>query len=62
VTKYIETIEGGCEADLKKEFLLFTGNNKTQIALIAVLYRLGMGPLIFTPVKRWFYLSSTFTQ
>lgn len=32
----------GCEPELKKEYLEFTGN-KTQIALIGVLYRLGMG-------------------
>ncbi len=41
--KIYRTVEVGCEADLKKEFLLFTGNNKIQIALISVLYRLGMG-------------------
>lgn len=40
--KIYRTIEGGCEADTKKEHLNFTGN-KTQVAIIAVLYRLGMG-------------------
>jgi hypothetical protein len=40
--KIYRTIKGGCEADLNKEFLTFKGN-KTQIALIAVIYRLGMG-------------------
>lgn len=40
--KIYRTVKGGCEADLTKEYLTFKGS-KTQIALIAVLYRLGMG-------------------
>jgi hypothetical protein len=40
--KIYRTLDGGCELNEKKEHLIFSGN-RTQISLIAVLYRLGNG-------------------
>ena len=40
--KIYRTVKGGCEADMTKEYLTFKGS-KIQVALIAIIYRLGMG-------------------